>query len=88
MIHGRDALRQQIEALRDAGMRAQSLAREIIQAHEHGDFPPARPSNNALYCRLGFKPRDESTLPSNRPPRRRRPHGAAVAGAASHSRYH
>ena len=44
MIQERDALRQQIEALRDAGMRAQSLAREIIQAHEHGDFSPARPS--------------------------------------------
>lgn len=44
MIQERDAMRQQIEALRDAGMRAQSLAREIIQAHEHGDFSPARPS--------------------------------------------
>lgn len=43
MIQERDALRQQIEALRDAGMRAQSLAREIIQAHENVDFPPARP---------------------------------------------
>jgi chromosome segregation ATPase len=43
MIQERDALRQQIEALRAAGMRAQSLAREIIQAHENVDFPPARP---------------------------------------------
>ena len=44
MVQERDALRQQIEALRDAGMRAQSLAREIIQAHEHGDVSPARQS--------------------------------------------
>jgi predicted nucleic acid-binding Zn-ribbon protein len=42
MIQERDGLRQQIEALRDAGLRAQSLAREIIQAHEHGDLPSAR----------------------------------------------
>jgi len=44
MIQERDAMRQQIEALRDAGARAQSLAREIIQAHEHGDPSPARAS--------------------------------------------
>jgi len=43
MIQERDALLQQIDAMRDAGMRAQSLAREIIQAHENVDFPPARP---------------------------------------------
>jgi chromosome segregation ATPase len=44
MIQERDAQRQQIEALRDAGLRAQALAREIIQAHEHGDSSPARAS--------------------------------------------
>lgn len=44
MIQERDALRQQIEALRNAGMRAQSLAREIIQLHEHDELSSARPS--------------------------------------------
>lgn len=44
MIQDRDEQRRYIEALRDAGARAQSLAREIIQAHESVGPSPARQS--------------------------------------------
>lgn len=37
MMEERDALRRHIEALRDAGLRAQKLAREIMRAHEGAD---------------------------------------------------
>jgi hypothetical protein len=43
MIEERDQQRQHIEALREAGARAQSLAREIMRAHESAELPPARP---------------------------------------------
>ena len=42
MVEERDQQRQYIEALREAGMRAQSLAREIMRAHEATELPPGR----------------------------------------------
>ena len=65
MIEECDALLQQIEALRDAGMRA-----AVARARDHSGARKTSISrlrdrqNNALYCRLGFKPRDESTFPT------------------------
>ena len=41
LMEERERQRQHIEALRDAGMRAQSLAREIMRAHEATELPPA-----------------------------------------------
>ena len=43
MIEQRDQQRQHIEALREAGLRAQSLAREIMRAHESAELPQAGP---------------------------------------------
>jgi ferritin-like metal-binding protein YciE len=44
MIHEPDSQRQQIEALRDAGLRAHALAREIMQALKYTDSSPASAS--------------------------------------------
>jgi fumarate hydratase class II len=44
MMQERDQQRQQLDALREAGMRAQSLAREIVRTHESAAaVPPAPP---------------------------------------------
>jgi hypothetical protein len=43
LMEERDQQRQQIEALREAGMRAQSLAREIMRAHEAALQPAGPP---------------------------------------------
>ena len=42
LMEERDRQRRHIEALRDAGMRAQSLAREIMRAHEATELPAPR----------------------------------------------
>ena len=42
MIEERDQQRQHIDALREAATRAQSLAREIMRAHEVTELQPAR----------------------------------------------
>jgi chromosome segregation ATPase len=42
MMEEREEQRRHIDALREIGMRAQSLAREIVRAHEGAEAAPAR----------------------------------------------
>ena len=44
MMEEREQLRQQIDALREAGMRAQSLASEIMRVHEATALPSPGPT--------------------------------------------
>jgi hypothetical protein len=43
IIEEREQLRQHIDALREAGLRAQALAREIMRAHESVELTSGRP---------------------------------------------
>ena len=42
LMEEREALRRHIDSLREIGLRAQSLAREIVRAHEDAGTEPAR----------------------------------------------